>query len=401
MPVEGHFAPLPEGYATLPTRSGKYLDIEVFGNVNATSGTLGDLTVTGTITIGAGGSIDVGSGTINVGDIESDNWGGASPANLTARDTSGTPAGYYLDDSLGSAQFEGDLFVGGDITLSGTLGLDGTGIFQTDSSAPRWIVDIDNYGALDLVYESGLTNEYAVGGIDVVNIEAGGTEWAGVILKTPQIGDATNRGQAVVQLGSVENATDEYGSAILQATGWGSHDAYATLDAITNTGDAAINIRATSTGGGAATIGIASDNFSVAQSGSPQVYGTALEWQTWTPTLVNITEGNGTLNCRQMRIGDTVHLYFEFTLGSTSSIGSGPRVEYPVTPRDDPAGVGRAEDTGTVFYPLNIYHSASDMKLGTYTAGGTYTQITSLTSTLPFTWTTGDRIVFSITYEAA
>lgn len=73
-----------------------------------------------------------GSGEINDlivrGDIESGNWDGASPANLTTADT-GATAGFYHDSSVGSAQLMGNLFVGGDIEL-----FDGDGIFRSAAS---------------------------------------------------------------------------------------------------------------------------------------------------------------------------------------------------------------------------------------------------------------------------
>lgn len=46
------------------------------------------------------------------GDVYSGNWDGAIPANLASMDATAT-AGYYLDASVGSAQFMGDLFLGG------------------------------------------------------------------------------------------------------------------------------------------------------------------------------------------------------------------------------------------------------------------------------------------------
>lgn len=55
------------------------------------------------------------------GDIESGNWDGVSPANLALMDTTAT-VGFYLDSSVGAAQFMGDVFIGGDLKIT-----DGTG----------------------------------------------------------------------------------------------------------------------------------------------------------------------------------------------------------------------------------------------------------------------------------
>ena len=50
------------------------------------------------------------------GDIISGNWDGADPANLATADGTAT-AGFYLDSSVGSAQFMGDMFVGGNVDI--------------------------------------------------------------------------------------------------------------------------------------------------------------------------------------------------------------------------------------------------------------------------------------------
>lgn len=70
------------------------------------------------------------------GDIESGNWDGASPADLSSRDT-GATAGFYLDSSAGAAQFEGDIFLGGSLNLSGvgTVTSDATGSSHAEFAA--------------------------------------------------------------------------------------------------------------------------------------------------------------------------------------------------------------------------------------------------------------------------
>ena len=62
------------------------------------------------------GDLTIGANAIILGDVYSDNWNGTIPANLATVD-SGATVGYYLDSSVGSAQFEGDVFVGGIVTV--------------------------------------------------------------------------------------------------------------------------------------------------------------------------------------------------------------------------------------------------------------------------------------------
>lgn len=66
------------------------------------------------------------------GDVESSNWDGASPADLSTVDTDATE-GFYLDSSVGSAQFMGDVFVRGTVTFDSSLTTDGTITSGNDS----------------------------------------------------------------------------------------------------------------------------------------------------------------------------------------------------------------------------------------------------------------------------
>lgn len=52
------------------------------------------------------------------GDIVSSNWDGSDPLALSTRDT-GASVGFALDSSEGAGQFEGDLFVGGNLQVAG------------------------------------------------------------------------------------------------------------------------------------------------------------------------------------------------------------------------------------------------------------------------------------------
>lgn len=73
----------------------------------------------GTVEFASG--VTLGPGTVTIAtDLYSSNWDGANPANLATADGTASD-GYYFDYSAGSAQFEGDLYLGGDIELQGTL----------------------------------------------------------------------------------------------------------------------------------------------------------------------------------------------------------------------------------------------------------------------------------------
>lgn len=320
----------------------------------------------------------------------------------------------------------GTAYIGGTATLGGDIVMGAGGSLRTAESGQR--IEITNAERNFINFYSGDADELAAGYISEVVNGSGDTRTIQFGMYTPQLEQTTDTqvdaiGNFVVRSGSPDGSSFAPAFVFSQATaasgggqslevriqnsipvitdgdvtlsagdirlavdseiGWGSsYD-----DAIYSDTDSELKVKIAGT-----------DKLAI---GASLLSGSLLEWQTWSPTVVNLTVGNGTTVARYARVGDIVHLYYEFILGSTSSVGSGVRVEYPVTPRDEPTGAGQLQDTGSVFYPCTVYHSASDMKLGAHTASGSYAQISQVTSTVPFTWTTGDRIVFNITYEAA
>lgn len=133
-------------------------------------------------------------------------------------------------------------------------------------------------------------------------------------------------------------------------------------------------------------------------------------WATWTPTLTAITLGNGTLTAKYVQIGKVVTLRFNFVLGSTSAIGTNPKFTLPVTSLSYGASgtetirVGGAmfEDTG-VTNAHGIVGLISTTEAGFYvnSANGTYVGIAGISSTVPWTWGTGDSLNTTFSYEAA
>jgi hypothetical protein len=125
-------------------------------------------------------------------------------------------------------------------------------------------------------------------------------------------------------------------------------------------------------------------------------------WTSFTPTVTNITTGNGTYACNYQVIGKTVNLYFKFTFGSTSAISGVPSFPVPVNAARSRIGVtGAHVDAGTKGYMAFGEIAAGTLYIYSVEAGGTYVAYTGMNATIPFTWGTGDYIEFSITYEAA
>ncbi len=132
-------------------------------------------------------------------------------------------------------------------------------------------------------------------------------------------------------------------------------------------------------------------------------------WTTWTPTYTNLTIGNGTVVARYTQIGKTVHVYFEFTLGSTSAVGSAPLITTPVTHRaatytvgDNVIGVARYDETGVAARGGTVrLQTTTQFRPIAWSATATFTREANLSSTAPFTWGATDVLQFTATYEAA
>lgn len=132
-------------------------------------------------------------------------------------------------------------------------------------------------------------------------------------------------------------------------------------------------------------------------------------WTTWTPSLTNITLGNGSQSARFLKTPqNTVLAHWEFLLGSSSAIGSDPRISLPVEAQSSYfsalANIGMAAflDAGTASYPgsCNLVLGTPDaIRLLVWTAGGTYAQDSVINATIPITWGTSDALTFSAMYE--
>jgi hypothetical protein len=120
-------------------------------------------------------------------------------------------------------------------------------------------------------------------------------------------------------------------------------------------------------------------------------------WASYTPTTSAITLGNGTLSGAYMEAGKFVTFRARFILGGTSAITGSPTFTLPVT------GTARTF-TGDALY----YDTSASAFFGGFAFNSGASSVVlrsdasaSLSSTVPFTWTTGDEILINGTYEAA
>ena len=131
--------------------------------------------------------------------------------------------------------------------------------------------------------------------------------------------------------------------------------------------------------------------------------GTSWPWQTWTPTLTNLS--GGTQNyAKYVQIGKTVICRFKYTLAG-AGVGSGVSFTLPVTASSEYVTSGEMFqgsvaliDAGINFYGGVVMWNSSTSVALRYQTGST---VNSLSSTAPFTWGTGDFLQCHFIYEAA
>jgi len=134
-----------------------------------------------------------------------------------------------------------------------------------------------------------------------------------------------------------------------------------------------------------------------------------VEAVSYTPTLTNVTLGNGTLNGVFQRISNYVAFGVHLAFGSTTSVSGLIGISLPFTSASGAntrtflnAGFS---DTGTnTFNGIgSISESATKIDFFAILANGTYTSIgaSPTSSTVPFTWANTDEIFVSGIYRYA
>lgn len=127
-------------------------------------------------------------------------------------------------------------------------------------------------------------------------------------------------------------------------------------------------------------------------------------WVAWTPTLTNLTLGNGTVVAAYHQVGKLVNIRFLFTLGTTSAVGTDPTFSLPVTPRSlvtQQNFVAVFTDAGVAEYSGVGVISGSTAKFRAIGAAGTYATFALPTATVPFTFGSTDLLAMYGSYEAA
>ena len=177
---------------------------------------------------------------------------------------------------------------------------------------------------------------------------------------------------------------------------------------ITNSMATAINTK------GDMIVGTADDTFSVLAAGTQNqtirvntASPTGLQWHggawtTWTPTINNVTVGNGTILARYQQISSVVYFSMKFTFGSTSSIAGSPNFTVPIAAASANSYSCFILDTGVQAYTGQAYLPAgSSLYLDLIDTTSSRAASAAFSATSPFTWGTGDFFLVSGSYEVA
>lgn len=128
--------------------------------------------------------------------------------------------------------------------------------------------------------------------------------------------------------------------------------------------------------------------------------------QSYTPTLTNITLGNGTRVGKYKRSNGRCQGKIWFQLGSTSAIGTNPTISLPVAGSQSGTSFYDFDDTPVMYYDntglrnFGMCYSVSSTSLAflAYDTSGAYAVHAVLTAAIPFTWAVNDHIFVAFDY---
>ena len=110
---------------------------------------------------------------------------------------------------------------------------------------------------------------------------------------------------------------------------------------------------------------------------------------------------HGTWSAKYCQLGKIVIIRASFTVGSTTTKGTGITFSLPVTAATTSiSSIARLNGT-TTNYGFTYINSTTTGQVYVFNASTTYLAAAGITSTVPFTWATGDSFDFQMSYEAA
>ena len=143
-------------------------------------------------------------------------------------------------------------------------------------------------------------------------------------------------------------------------------------------------------------------------TGDIRIGGTEIgKWTSFTPSFTSLTVGNGTLTAEYCQVNEIVFWRLELIFGSTTSISGIVYVDYPIQADGSYLGsIGGSvfyedDDTSGDFFGSLFRSTTSRARLIVYNVVGTFVSQASSNTNVPFTWTTGDRLLIEDFYRPA
>lgn len=125
-------------------------------------------------------------------------------------------------------------------------------------------------------------------------------------------------------------------------------------------------------------------------------------WITWTPSVSNVTIGNGSITARYQQTSNVINFSVKIVFGSTTTISGSPNFTMPVAANSVAVFPVYILDTGVAAYLGSAYLPiGSSMFLDLIDTTSNRALLTAFSSTSPFTWGTGDFFSVSGSYEVA
>jgi hypothetical protein len=126
----------------------------------------------------------------------------------------------------------------------------------------------------------------------------------------------------------------------------------------------------------------------------------------FTPTWTNLTVVTGTNTGRYALVNELVFMQVDVEFGSTTSITGQVVLDLPVEAAsfrlDGSGGQVWLEDaTSTDYFGAIIRNNTTSVIVRVWNSSGTYVSSNDLSSTVPFTWTTNDKLTITHWYRQA
>jgi len=128
-------------------------------------------------------------------------------------------------------------------------------------------------------------------------------------------------------------------------------------------------------------------------------------WQDFTPNWSGLTEGNApTTIYKYCQINEIVFVKLYVQFGSTTAITGSVTFEPPVASDNyfsewSQGNVLCEDNTGSDYWGTTFRLNATTASLFVYNSSSTYLSASALSSSVPFTWTTDDKLSVELWYR--